>query len=36
MIEDRPAYEPASEIIVDKYGVEIDASHHDDLTADGR
>lgn len=34
MMENRPAYEPALEIIADEYGVEIDARHHDDLTAD--
>ncbi|PHQ47190.1 hypothetical protein DJ68_03195 [Halorubrum sp. C3] len=28
MVENRPAYEPALEIIADKYDREIDASHH--------
>jgi DNA-binding Lrp family transcriptional regulator len=34
MIENRPAYEPALEIIADEYDVDIDASHHDRMTAD--
>jgi DNA-binding Lrp family transcriptional regulator len=34
MMENRPAYEPALEIIADEYDVDIDASHHDRMTAD--
>lgn len=29
MLDTRAAYEPALEIIADKYDVDIDASHHD-------
>jgi len=34
MMENRPAYEPALEIIADEYDVDVDASHHDRMTAD--
>lgn len=34
MQANRPAYEPALEIIAEEYDVGIDASHHDQLTAD--
>lgn len=34
MMENRPAYEPALEIIADEYDVDIDASHHGETTAD--
>jgi DNA-binding Lrp family transcriptional regulator len=34
MMANRPAYEPALEIIADEYGVDIDASHHTAGTAD--
>jgi hypothetical protein len=34
MMEARPAYEPALEIIADEHDVDIDASHHDEMTAD--
>jgi DNA-binding Lrp family transcriptional regulator len=34
MMENRPAYEPALEIIADEYDVEIDTSHHDELVTD--
>lgn len=34
MMETRAAYEPALEIIASEYDVDIDASHHDQLTAD--
>lgn len=34
MMKNRPAYEPALEIIVDEYDVDIDASHHSAMTAD--
>jgi DNA-binding Lrp family transcriptional regulator len=34
MMENRPAYEPALEIIADEHDVDIDASHHDRMTAD--
>jgi hypothetical protein len=34
MIKNRPAYEPALEIIADEYDVDVDASHHDRMTAD--
>ena len=34
MMDNRPAYEPALEIIADKYDREIDASHHNPTNAD--
>lgn len=34
MTENRPAYEPALEIIADEYDVDVDASHHSAGTAD--
>jgi len=34
MMENRPAYEPALEIITDEYKLDIDASHHGGTTAD--
>lgn len=34
MMQNRPAYEPALEMIAEQYDVDIDANHHD--TADGR
>jgi DNA-binding Lrp family transcriptional regulator len=34
MMENRPAYEPALEIIADEYERDIDASHHGSTTAD--
>ena len=34
MMENRPAYEPALEIIADEYDVDIDASHHSAASAD--
>lgn len=34
MMENRPAYEPALEIIADEYDVDIDASHHSATSAD--
>lgn len=34
MMENRPAYEPALEIISEEYGIDIDASHHSATTAD--
>jgi hypothetical protein len=34
MMETRPAYEPALEIIADEHDVDISASHHDQMTAD--
>jgi DNA-binding Lrp family transcriptional regulator len=34
MMENRPAYEPALEIIADEYDVDIDASHHSEMAAD--
>ena len=34
MMENRPAYEPALEIIAEEYDVDIDASHHNRMTAD--
>jgi DNA-binding Lrp family transcriptional regulator len=34
MMENRPAYEPALEIIADEYDVDIDVSHRDRMTAD--
>ena len=34
MMENRPAYEPALEIIADKYDREIDASHHNPTSTD--
>ena len=34
MMENRPAYEPALEIIADEHDVDIDVSHHDRMTAD--
>lgn len=34
MLENRPAYEPALEIVADEYDVDIDASHHSGTTAD--
>ena len=34
MMENRPAYEPALEIIADKYDRDIDASHHNSTSAD--
>lgn len=33
MIQTRPAYEPALEMISDEYDVDIDASHHDERAA---
>ena len=34
MMDNRPAYEPALEIIDEEYDMDIDASHHDRMTAD--
>ena len=34
MMENRPAYEPALEIIAREYDIDIDASHHGAMTAD--
>ena len=34
MMENRPAYEPALEIIANKYDRDIDASHHSSMSAD--
>ena len=34
MMENRPAYEPALEIIAEEYGIDIDASHHSATAAD--
>lgn len=34
MMDNRPAYEPALEIIAEEYDMDIDASHHDRMTAD--
>lgn len=34
MMQTRAAYEPALEIIANEYDVDIDANHHDQLTAD--
>jgi hypothetical protein len=34
MMQTRPAYEPALEMIADEHDVDIDASHHDQMTAD--
>jgi DNA-binding Lrp family transcriptional regulator len=34
MMETRPAYEPALEMIADEHDVNVDASHHDEMTAD--
>jgi DNA-binding Lrp family transcriptional regulator len=34
MVQTRPAYEPALEMIADEHDVDIDASHHDQTTAD--
>jgi len=34
MMENRPAYEPALEIIADEYDRDIDASHHSAMGAD--
>ena len=34
MTENRPAYEPALEMIADEYEVDIDASHHDRMAAE--
>lgn len=34
MMENRPAYEPALEIIADEYDVDIDVSHHSATTGD--
>lgn len=34
MVENRPAYEPALEIIAEEYDVDIDASHDDRMTVD--
>jgi DNA-binding Lrp family transcriptional regulator len=34
MLENRPAYEPALEIIAEKYDVDVDAEHHTAETAD--
>jgi DNA-binding Lrp family transcriptional regulator len=34
MMETRPAYEPALEMIADEHDVDIDASHHNQMTAD--
>jgi len=34
MTEARPAYEPALEMIADEHDVDVDASHHDEMTAD--
>ncbi len=34
MMDNRPAYEPALEIITEEYDMDIDASHHDRMTAD--
>jgi len=34
MMENRPAYEPALEIIADEYDSDIDASHHSAMSAD--
>ena len=34
MMENRPAYEPALEIIADEYEIDIDASHHSAMSAD--
>ena len=34
MMENRPSYEPALEIIADEYGRDIDASHHSAMSAD--
>jgi hypothetical protein len=34
MLENRPAYEPALEIIAKEYDVAVEASHHEPTTAD--
>ncbi|MDL0140754.1 helix-turn-helix domain containing protein [Halobacterium salinarum] len=34
MMDNRPAYEPALEIIDEEYDMDIDASHHDRMSAD--
>ncbi|MFC4406705.1 helix-turn-helix domain-containing protein [Haloarchaeobius iranensis] len=34
MMQNRPAYEPALEIIADEYDVDVDASHHSAMDAD--
>lgn len=34
MMDNRPAYEPALEIIDEEYDMDLDASHHDRMTAD--
>jgi hypothetical protein len=34
MTQNRPAYEPALEIIADEYDVDVEASHHEPATAD--
>lgn len=34
MMETRAAYEPALEMIADEYDVDVDASHHDEMTGD--
>ena len=34
MMDNRPAYEPALEIIDEEYDMDLDASHHDQMTAD--
>lgn len=34
MKEDRPAYEPALEIIAEEYDIDVTANHHDELPAD--
>ena len=34
MMDNRPAYEPALEIITEEYDMDLDASHHDRMTAD--
>ena len=34
MMENRPAYEPALEMIADEYNVNVDASHHDAVAGD--